>query len=68
MSLLALEPRLFDPPSAEPTLDQRLVGVWDGLIDCRVVDCPVCGGEMEPAYAGRRPAGGRCRACGSTLA
>jgi hypothetical protein len=88
VSALALEPRLFDPPGPQATLDQRLVAVWDALTGRSVVECPVCSGGMEPEYgvealqpddsaparsggaggrAGRKPEGGLCRGCGSTL-
>jgi hypothetical protein len=62
-------PTLFDAAGGEPMLDEVLVGVWEGLTAHRVVECPVCGAEMEPEYAMHaRPIGGRCKSCGSTLA
>jgi hypothetical protein len=51
------------------TLDDLVVGVWEGLSAHRAVACPACGGEMTPRYgAGPAPVGGRCRSCGTTLA
>lgn len=51
-----------------PTLDDLLVGVWEGLHTDREAGCPVCGGALraEPR-AGRPPVAGRCGDCGSTL-
>ena len=39
----------------EPTLDEVLVGVWEGLTARQAVACPVCGGEMEAGGAADRP-------------
>jgi hypothetical protein len=62
-------PSLFDAAGGEPTLDDVLAGAWEGLTAHRTVDCPVCAGELAPAYgAHARPTGGRCGGCGSTLA
>jgi hypothetical protein len=62
-------PTLFDATAGEPILDEVLVGVWEGLTAHRVVDCPVCGAEMEPDRAAHAlPIAGRCKGCGSTLA
>jgi hypothetical protein len=58
----AIAPPLFEPEGGGPTLDDVLVGAWEGLTAHRTVDCPVCGGEMAPA-----PAAGRCGSCGSEL-
>jgi hypothetical protein len=61
-------PSLFDAAGGEPTLDEVIAGVWEGLTAHRAVDCPVCGAEMEPAYgAHAKPIGGACRSCGSAL-
>jgi hypothetical protein len=51
------------------TLDELLVGVWEGLTAHRSVACPVCGEAMAPRYgvAGAAPVGGRCGDCGATL-
>jgi hypothetical protein len=66
--LTADQPSLFDPVGAEPTLDDVLVGVWEGLTAHAQVECPVCAGEMKPEYAMHaRPIGGRCAGCGSAL-
>jgi len=62
-------PTLFPEAGGEPGLDERLVRAWEGLIAHRPVDCPVCGAEMRPDYGAHAlPIGGRCRACGATLA
>jgi hypothetical protein len=51
------------------TLDDLLVGVWEGLSAHRTVACPACGGAMTPRYgAGPAPVGGRCGSCRTTLA
>ena len=69
MSALAVAPRLLDGRGGEPTLDDLIVGAWEGLAAHRVVACPVCDGEMEPVYGDQLPPlGGRCRGCGSKLA
>jgi len=52
----------------EPTLDELLIGVWEGLAAHQTVKCPVCGGEMKPAYGAQaRPIGGRCTSCEAAL-
>jgi hypothetical protein len=52
-----------------PTLDDMLVGVWEGLAAHRTVACPACGEAMAPRYsAGPAPVGGRCRSCKTTIA
>jgi hypothetical protein len=61
-------PSLFDAAGGEPTLDDLLVGVWEGLTARAVVECPVCGDELRPVYGPHsRPVGGRCVGCASTL-
>lgn len=51
-----------------PTLDDLIVGAWEGLSAHHTVSCPVCSGALAPRYgAGPAPVGGRCRDCGSTL-
>jgi hypothetical protein len=50
------------------TLDEVLVGAWEGLLAHHPVACPVCSSAMEPRYgSGPGPVGGRCKGCGSTL-
>ena len=53
-----------------PTLDDLVVGVWEGLAANRTVACLACGeASMTPRYgAGPVPVGGRCRNCGTTIA
>jgi hypothetical protein len=59
---------LFDGPGGEPTLDELIAGVWEGLTVHGTVSCPVCGETMRPQYAHQsRPIGGRCDACDSVL-
>jgi hypothetical protein len=61
-------PRAAHASDRRPTLDDVLVGVWEGLSSHHTVTCPVCGGKMAPRYgSGARPVGGRCQRCGSTL-
>lgn len=51
-----------------PTLDEVLVGVWEGLAAHRASACPVCPGTLRAA---RPSAGegllGRCERCGTEL-
>lgn len=61
-------PSLFETAGGEPTLDEVLSGVWEGLTAHQAVSCPVCGAVMEPQYgADARSLGGSCGACGSRL-
>jgi hypothetical protein len=53
----APEPRLFDAPG--PTLEDRVLGVWDELVASGHAGCPVCGGSLRVA--------GGCEDCGSEL-
>ena len=56
------------PDDHRLTLDDLVLGVWEGLSSHHTVTCPVCSGKMAPRYgSGARPVGGRCRRCGSTL-
>jgi tRNA(Ile2) C34 agmatinyltransferase TiaS len=49
-------------------LEHAITRVWQQLASRVDVECPVCGGRMEPRYgAGARPIGGRCADCGSSL-
>jgi hypothetical protein len=57
-----------DPARGGLTLDELIVGVWEGLAAHSTVACPVCGGAMTPRYGSApAPVGGRCESCGSTL-
>ncbi len=61
-------PSLFDVVGGEPTLDELLVGVWEGLTAHATAACPVCGGELRPDYGAHAlPIGGTCTRCGATL-
>ena len=44
------------------TLEQRISGVWEGLLSTGTADCPVCRGTMK--RVGER---GCCTRCGSVL-
>jgi hypothetical protein len=68
MSALACAPALFEPPGGGPTLDELIVGAWEGLAAGRTVGCVVCAGELEPLRGTGDPrATGRCKTCGSAL-
>jgi hypothetical protein len=68
MTALAMEPTLWRQPGGEPTLDDLIVGAWEGLTAHAAVACPVCDGELEPEWgAHSRPVAGRCKSCGSVL-
>ncbi len=61
-------PSLLDELGGEPTLDELLVGVWEGLVAQRQVACPMCGAELVPEYAAHvRPVGGRCYGCETVI-
>ena len=50
------------------TLDECIVGVWEGLHSGRPAACPVCGGAMKPSSAaGARPEVARCTGCHAQL-
>jgi hypothetical protein len=68
VSTLAVAPTLFDAVGGEPTLDEMIVGAWEGLIAHGSVACPACQEKMDPEYgAHARPIRGRCGSCGSVL-
>jgi hypothetical protein len=55
-------------PRRGPTLDELIVGVWEGLQTDHTAACPVCGGAMRARHgAGPRPVGGRCDDCGTVI-
>ena len=59
---------LFNVVGGEPTLDDMVAGVWEGLTAHATVPCPVCSADMRPEYgAHARPIGGRCTGCESRL-
>ncbi len=61
---------LFALGGREPTLDELIVGVWDGLAADRSAPCPVCGETMRPVRMhedGRGVALGRCDSCGTAI-
>ena len=47
------------------TLDDAIVGVWEGLAARVVVTCPLCHGALRPH--GAPDVGGRCDDCGASL-
>lgn len=50
----------------ELTLDDAIVGAWEGLAAQVVVMCPLCDGPLRP-HAAPDAVGGRCGDCGTTL-
>ncbi len=57
---------------AGPTLDDLLVGAWEGLtVHSAAVPCPLCDGTLRPLYddagAAAPVVAGRCDSCDSTL-
>jgi hypothetical protein len=48
------------------TLDDAIVGAWEGLAAQVVMACPLCGGALRP-HAAPDAVGGRCGDCGTTL-
>jgi hypothetical protein len=70
VTALALAPRLapLENLGGEPTLDELLTGVWEGLAAHHPAACPVCDGDMTPEYGVHaRPIAGRCTNCHSRL-
>jgi hypothetical protein len=60
------ERRRHDGVGGGRTLDEAIVGAWEGLAARAAVACPLCGGALRPRPAGDAP-GGRCGDCGTTL-
>jgi hypothetical protein len=52
--------------SGRLTLDDAIVGAWEGLAAQVVVACPLCDGALRP-HASPDAVGGRCGDCGTTL-
>ena len=48
------------------TLDDAVVGAWEGLVARATVACPLCGGALRP-HAAADAGGGCCGDCGTTL-
>ena len=69
MLALELAPVGHQALGDESTLDEMIVGAWEGLTARRTVPCPCCGSQMAPHFsAGGQPLGGRCADCDSELA
>ncbi|HMJ03314.1 MAG TPA: hypothetical protein VK506_10255 [Conexibacter sp.] len=49
------------------TLDDAIVGAWEGLAAQVVVPCPLCGGALRP-HGEHEDTGGRCGDCATTVA
>ena len=61
-------PRSWAPARGGLTLDELIIGVWEGLSASQTVRCPACGGAMTPAgNAGPQRVAGACADCGSGL-
>ncbi|MDW5593232.1 hypothetical protein VSS74_02710 [Conexibacter stalactiti] len=62
---------VHDGVGGEPTLDDMLVGAWEGLTAQVAVACPLCDGALRPLYAdgaaGSPVVAGRCDRCDTTL-
>lgn len=62
---------VHDGVGGEPTLDDMLVGAWEGLTAQVAVACPLCDGALRPLYAdgaaGSPVVAGRCDSCDTTL-
>jgi DnaJ-class molecular chaperone len=58
VTVLAVEEKtsLFEP--SEVTLEDQILGAWEGLAAHGRADCPVCHGELETSG---------CETCGSSL-
>jgi hypothetical protein len=65
---LIAAPSRLEQAGEGTTLDDLLVTLWEGIGAHRTMECPVCAGEMRPAYgAHARAIGGKCAECGSTV-
>jgi hypothetical protein len=49
---------LLECAGGEPTLDDVLSGVWEGLAARATVPCPICGERMEPVVGAPGERGG----------
>lgn len=49
------------------TLDDAIVGAWEGLAAQVAVACPLCGGALRPAGGEHAAIAGRCEDCGTSL-
>jgi len=53
-------------PGGGLTLDDAIVGAWEGLAARAAVRCPLCAGALRPRGVGEAD-GGSCVDCGTTL-
>jgi hypothetical protein len=56
-----------DGPDGGLTLDEAIVGAWEGLAARAVVACPLCAGALRPRVSAGSASSGRCGDCGTTL-
>lgn len=65
------EQHVHDGVGGEPTLDDVIVGAWEGLIAQAAVACPLCEGTLRPLYGdaggASPPIAARCDRCATTL-
>ena len=68
MTMLAVAEVSQERLDGEPTLATVVGALWEELQAWRPVACPVCHGELYPAYVqDARAVAGRCGDCGSSL-
>jgi hypothetical protein len=58
--------RSHDLGGGRLTLDEAIVGAWEGLAAQVAVGCPLCGGALRPRQT-RDGVAGSCADCGTTL-
>ena len=57
-----------DVVGGEPTLEELIASVWEGLAVHGTAPCPACGATMQARYgAHSRPVDGCCAECGATV-
>jgi hypothetical protein len=56
----------YGDPGGGLTLDDAIVGAWEGLAARVVVACPLCSGTLRP-HGAPDALGGRCCDCGTSL-
>jgi hypothetical protein len=68
LSLFGERGEIGDDVGGGPTLDDCIVGAWEGLTAQVAVACPLCDGQLRPRPGGDAGLGGCCDRCGTTLA